>query len=1313
MAKTTLYQRTLCDFSNPDRVMDESKFAALIANDLSSMKKGVSYLILAEPGDGSSTFVSNLETNLRSVSDTELNFANLSCEALKLHRFPYTVKCLFGEGLKKPFERLKIRWFSLTLSQRVSYVGLYAAYLYVLHIVTTLLKAWQSPETVELTSKIFYHFPAFAPFAAKSLIGTLLPALGLVIWRFFWRSLSDDELKNKRSTIVTNLRRNNYYALKRKFRQRFIKSFAPIIIGLDSLDNLDENTNGDGDFDFDFLFKELPESYSAAGYLFVQIIVSKFPSTLRTKFTDSSSAIRIYSLLNLTTEQLAQLSKGKVIDSCSVKKALQLGLDDELLTVLDKSIKHSQIKFDIGGWDTWSLMCLLAASSYTSRKGFTRKSFQDLLSNHAGFLNEIAAAFEYKANLDDPKIDRNVTAFFNSSFFDDWVTKEEDYRIDPFVQKRIMRKAAPASRSIGYIFWLYYISLETRENVSAFACAELMTIADKLKRDIPALPQKSDLLEKIQTIIGVVLENIMDKGYGEASSKLAILYFMLQEPGKAYESITLGETFAFESMLIFGKGTPKDIAELEKYLSDRSANCKSIELFSTINSKDQKQRQASRELADKIGRDAEPRVKILLDWMENNQFRHSYVLPLIAMHLRSETRLVDDFPLLTGAKTAAGGFNLGTFSALSKLSDATLLMARKIFEDTWNLIATGVRVYESRSNASDWDNLWAKIVNLILFSELIEFLVQYIPDPLWYQQDYRQNISIGQVINVDPDLFYDGANRLGLKIQDNQLGHVPVSWLKQLESIFQELRLKLLLLSLPELETMLAYYQSRFTLNIRNFAKLNKLVREDVFRDLQKAQNLKTIMIRDTLKLESLLVSYRLDVGLHKKLAARYIYPIVKALDSFGSSMNILPGLYDVFITDLRFSETREERRMLLKLQLKKHQSFKKQKLKKLSDGEYLTRIDFYFVMASDFFNYGKVIAAKSAWRVGNAFLENFIGDLTKTLNLSFFRDMEIKSFCMRVRIWNLSGPDVRSQIQIFFDSDDYKSASDITMLSLINLCISEPSFGGYDQIERALNNISNYDDWFGGYLLSTIFSKIGLLMIDSDETDKKRRLFQLANKSFQLLKNSDQTAIRTEETLETLRYILADVKNLSPGIDTNEFSRYYRNVMKIQLAAIYRSTMTTWMLEGNYGRIADSYYRLLRSYVISQLPDDVLVLMDIKSDSELIAEGIRLIKQYQKGDDAQVWPLIHIIRVAEMRTRGSKNTEVQEVLKNSWLRVSVKCVEGLLEAVSHSTALSDDLKAIVKDHLKDIRSFTPGEHRTDQPADLAGLFDKYEKARA
>jgi len=234
--------------NNPTIVVDESEFAAMIRNSL--RRKGPSsFLILAEPGDGSTRFRSSLEARLKSISDIALNVAKISSESLAPSKFPYSIQCLIGEGIRKPFERFKIRWFSLTFMQRASFIFAYLLFLALLHVCTVFFLACQSHTVGKLTLQDFCNIISFLSFSTLAILGTVLPMLLIVLWKSAWRALTDDEIVERRDTIIRMLKKNDYALLKRKFRRSFCRQLGPLIIILDSLDDMDN------DFDQDFILK--------------------------------------------------------------------------------------------------------------------------------------------------------------------------------------------------------------------------------------------------------------------------------------------------------------------------------------------------------------------------------------------------------------------------------------------------------------------------------------------------------------------------------------------------------------------------------------------------------------------------------------------------------------------------------------------------------------------------------------------------------------------------------------------------------------------------------------------------------------------------------------------------------------------------------------------------------------------------------------------------------------------------------------------------------------------------------------------------
>jgi hypothetical protein len=182
--------RKLFELQRPEVAYNEQELAALVAKSLNAETKPTHFLIIAAPGDGSSTVSQELQENLRNLSVSDLNFAYLNADSKEAKGLPWVVRALVGDRLKKPIFRLHMTWYSLRLAEKGTYVLLFLLYISVFNLLSLWLLAWGKGEAASPKLYSLLEFKAFASILAVTVLGTALPAAAVAYWRSLWRSLS-------------------------------------------------------------------------------------------------------------------------------------------------------------------------------------------------------------------------------------------------------------------------------------------------------------------------------------------------------------------------------------------------------------------------------------------------------------------------------------------------------------------------------------------------------------------------------------------------------------------------------------------------------------------------------------------------------------------------------------------------------------------------------------------------------------------------------------------------------------------------------------------------------------------------------------------------------------------------------------------------------------------------------------------------------------------------------------------------------------------------------------------------------------------
>jgi len=1258
--------RFFFELQHPDHLYNEQEIAALIANSLTPKDAPTDFLLLASPGDGLTTVASDLERHLREMSLTDFHFARIKTDETFPAIFPPGIRSLLGKMLKSPFVRLRANWDSLRTKEKLSYGLVYLAALLSVNIVVPLWGSMWGPKETPLQIGSLFDIRSLAAISGVTILGTIIPAALVAYWKSFWKSLSDEDINAQVDELVSLARRNDFRCLVRLFDRRFIKGYGPLVLLIDSVDDL--GTPMDRSFFYDHLIPRLRSKHRM-----VIVGLSSVPAEERILFKNSSPKVRAFNLSTLDLRDLSMLSGQQILHRCTVKEALGISVNnEERLRSISKRAAKLVADYDLATWNIRTLLCLLASASHLERWGFTKRSLEESLKNNASLLSTIASESPL-GQLTTPEALNLLRVLFETSAVSDWFIFNEAEKIylwDSLGRRAILRESSTQLKILGCALWLSSLLREHDQHPSPSKIFEMGQLAKELRDLLLNAPEITLNLQAIGLLSSEILRSFRRRECAELHRSCGTLYFLVNARAQHNPAILPDDVMALESIVSYGLMKQPELSRFIENLRSSAQIPLILKLAHGVTATDRLAFDRSFEDLRRLLPSAEAEIKVSLRWMFVEGYRQHFVLPLL---LLSERRDYWEEYLL-GMPSISGGFNLATLSALQMLSDAGDLNQKENFLAIWESIADGV-LSVNQLQPTSWEVFWVEYVALALITEILAFSEPVGGHYIYDHEGFRHDMSLDFLSDHHFKLLTGLANILGLRLPAKRPSIISVASLKAIVEGLEGMRLKCLLWSLRKLADSLVLYRAKFLINAVNFHDLPKENREGLLMDLQRLAAGEAALNRRSLSVEAMLVLYRLHFQLHRSLSSDTILDLIGHLHKLGCPGELVDALYERYIQELRFSHDTEKMRLAIHLLLRR--------VRIESDSySHLKRSKMYCILSSEFSRLHKKRAANLCLARAKSNFDRAEDPIKNADSLSQLRDVELHLFIEKVRIQSEDEDEdegnVEGKIMRFLANAEYRSAPGNAFFLLLPLAADRLSPKSFGHLVEAIRS-ADRTDWYAGYIWSLLLERVDRRIRETGILSCEPTLVEATRLIIGFLERSDKNGMDLDSTIEVLRATTDNFRRVGDDWYAAKANVLCDDLFSKQLAIRYSEAITLWTDGGTLGEIAFSYYRLLAPYSEDRVPGDFRKWM--RQDDYLVfkEEGVEKLNHLLKEGRNVSWLALFLAVQLERRALRAADNELRRYLQGVWLRLGISCLESLVETSITSTSLPNSIKSLLR----------------------------------
>jgi hypothetical protein len=1256
MSDTTKIPRRILPLRRPEVVYNERQVAALIADNLFSAPNPHDILLLTHPGNGTTTLLTEIQDLIPTLAPAVPNCVHLHVEGKRDARVAYTIRAIASKYLETPYLYLLAEWKSLRAREALTLLLIFASYLLVLNLLATWGLAFERDQPVAGDSASLKHLLVFS---VTTIFGAVLPALAFYHWKSLSANHSLEAVAQKSQAIHNVFRRNGYRALLKIFMGQLIKTYGPVLLVIDSIDDLDEA------FDKPFLFDHLIPALRR-NYRVVVLAVSKLPTESRVQAQKNLQPIEMFVLDSPRREELVRLT-GNPASGLSLKEALGgETVSHEKLRILRQNIARLSASYSASTLNTWTLLCLLASTSHLDRRGFTPAELDAAFLAQISLLNDLLTSTGIAAETTTSQISQTLTAFLQTNLANDmfiFSEGERKYFWDFTARRRVFENATPEWSLIGRIVWLAALFSEMGQNPTAWTCFELTQIARVLREEIAERAPGERVLAEIEALAASIVRSTSRSEYADLREACSALYFQARGLRPLPEAVSTEDAECFSALLLHGRHRLEDLAELNRQLTSAGGGCV---LLSWVEQVSQAGSRPWPELLDKlpVAQPAEGEVGAIVRWMEAGTLRRTAILPMLLLgahdpEWHSYQKLLP--PIV-------GGFNLGTILALKLVSDASRLGRTDVFLRAWTALARGT-IQLCQLGPTAWEKVWIEYLAACVVAEMIGYMSSADRDGIYDQDGFHLNIVMDAIDGEQRRLFAENAFLIGVEVPEDANAAVPIAALKSINAAFEEIRVKLLLLSLGDLANCLAIVRARFFLATSDVEDLQNSMRDDLLAELQRLAGMKPPLVRDTLQIEALLLIHQMNAPVHKSLGSESLILLVRELEDAGCARRIVDLVYDRHLQELRFSHSDELFRLAVRLLIRR--------LKRSEDLDEIRVSRLYSILATDLLKLRKLRGAKDCLRRADRALGGIATRLKDPDVLRRFREAEMQLFIARARVFNNTGTRVQRRTEKMLRDETYRKDPGNSFLLLLWWASGALPLEKMGVLVETVEEVER-SDWYAGYIWSLLLQRlVGRILEGAAANGIVPRAMSAVVAKIQ---EADKSGIELEATIETLRSMF----RYSPtaGID-GTLRALYEELMARQAAVNFGEALTIWMQGGTIGEVAFSYYRLVAPYVEDWLPAEIAAWSSSAEYPEFRDKGMKLIRSYTGSGDEASWMAIYVAGQLERRAKQSGDHELQVMLEGIWVQLGIACIQSLLKASIGNAALPPSLRILLRTQME------------------------------
>jgi hypothetical protein len=1255
--------RKLFELQRPERAYNEQELAALVAKSLSAETKPTHFLIIAVPGDGSSTVGQEIEGNLRASSVSDFSFAYLNADKKAGKGLPWVVRALIGDRLKEPLFRLRLTWDSLRFAEKGTYALLFLTYIITFNLLSLWLLAWGKGEAIAPKLYSLLELKAFTSILAVTILGTAFPAAAIAYWRSLWRSLSEADLEASHDQLMSIIKRNSYRALLGAFNRQFAADYRPLTLLVDGLDDLSDPI--DQVFLYDYFLPMLKRTPRT-----VIIAISKFPSDNRLIFCQQVNNLRIFSLDFLSKTDLSHLTGHHFTRAATVKEALGLGIHNEdRQKKITKNVSILAADHSSAEWNHWTIFSLLSSAAHLDRRGFTQRSLEDVFKSHLTLINCFSKEMSISEEISIALAQNILRSLFQTDAAKEWFIFdgiEHVYHWDGLARRELSTRTEPPWRIFGAILWVSSLFRDFEkipENWKAFEIERLVIQASETILDEGL---KTPIAREICTLMTSILGFFRRSGFAGLRRACGVLYFAARPLTNDPQRVVSEDIAALEALALCGLFSFPDLETLIVNIAQYSEAPQLLRLVRNSQSGTLQSFESTLEEIRQILDTSDSEVRVAARWLYLECHRQHYIVPMTALSEVSSQwdNCTKQMPPI------AGGFNLATLSALDFISDAGELGDNSMFLSMWTTLADGI-VKVSLLQPTNWEMFWLEYVSIALLTEVVSFCSSVEKAAIYDYKGFRLNIYLDSLGDQQFALFLTLGGIVGLELPDKRFSAFPVASLHSLTETFDGMRLKCLVLSLRELAANLSVYHAKLILRTVNFVELASEDREGVLSELQRIASSRSTLHRRTLGLEALIQMHHLQELMHKNLSSETIVAIIRKVEKDGCPPDLINLLYERYIQELRFSHNDEKSRQAIRMLLRR---IKRQDLSNVR------RSKWFCYLSSDLFRIRKINASKFCLQQAKRCLNSSTDALKDPRALAEFRDAELQIFIEGIRPSEAYDQSSEQKMVKFLGNVEYRTSSGNSFLLLLWLAANHLSLDKLEHMTTAARAIQR-TDWYAGYIWSLILGKL-VLKWSSERPGNSGTILQAIDMLIEKLGRSDKNGMDLDSTIESLQWLRPHLAYLNEDWCAIKVSFLHEELLNKRLTIAFREAMTLWTETGSLGEIAFAYYRLLAPYIEERLPPSVRTWAN-ESDYLIFKNtGMQELGKYLRCSENAAWLPIYVAGQLERRARHNSDHSLQKYLQRIWLQIGVNCLESLIETTIASASLPTSIRNLLRQQV-------------------------------
>ncbi|MFH0734532.1 MAG: hypothetical protein V1773_06940 [bacterium] len=1234
------------NLNNPKERIDDSLFFVRIMKELQYSKKE-KYLLLCDPQANKQDFTSKLKQYAKK-NNPYLNIALLEEGNNKYNEPSFFVKNIL-EDITSIKTFMQLKWYALSFIEVLILIVICMVVLLFLQFISTIFSVLTSGEIYNIKISNLLQIQSIISYIFSAFLGMLFPAMVAFIIMNVRKRLHKRINSNKQyEKYAEILREDNYKVALKIFKKKYLNDSGPLLVIIDSIDDY-RNA-----FDHEF-------------------------SSILCEYYDQfdGSVCFVFLSTNLTTTRLELLNKYQKFEFYKISpSAVNENILAPQINALScikyqedkKNINQLFSKYTTSNWNPRTIFQFLSVGQYFSLYGFKPERVGEILELSKDNIRKYLKLAKYDNSLINTRFNVLFYTYINADFQKYTIANPFycAYSINPFIKKISYEDISTENRymyNIIYFFAYSQLLLRERNDLVLF---DLINIIDSIFYDLKnnSLLIGKDLINKTTFKL---LKHYQKSNLSILCKKVAILYIITKEQS-INSLINEEDLIALESFILYHESTSDDIALLLDIAKTNTIeNCLLSYLY-LINSKDEnilKQLSVDLDATSKT-------TKVFYRWLISDKESQYFKLPLIVDKIinyqDSVVKLSENTPQF------ASGFNFSTLQSLLLLFETNCMNDDEKFTAILKVLLIGI--LRLKNDFSDdynkIDKTWSKIVSVIVLVEYLEFTYKLNNNKrLWINERKSELINL-----MGDESIIEDLNKLLVFLQIKCVlvnkKIIQISLFNSLENELNSLMLDTVLKELKGLEQLLKFYHIRLMIITKSIYNLDNKGKFELFNDIVHLES-KPSLARQSFYVEHLIVKYLTFSDIHRSLSYESLEKLIIELEKRGSNEELLNSVEQGFIELLRFSGNNENRKKAINLKLKQRRKIIKGKLIYSP----LKLVQFYALLADDLFLINKLCFAKICLKKSIEYFENYINEVDED-----YRYTEMLLFSIQNKIELINKSKKEQKIIYYLSSSEYFNTRGSGILYIINVYLYSADLINFDIILNAIANRENEYDWHAGYIWSHIFCNLIFKIKSKPNLISNIKVEDLIWTILLRLKQSNQSQIDVDGLMISIPTLLRIISLEENHEKSNRLIDYLSEIKDQKISMEFANTIRYYLLEGEYSKIIDTYYKVFYDELFNFLED--IIKKYLLEPIENMTEYEYGLKLYEKNNDSKekLWIRIFILKHLTYYAVYNNNKEQIEQLTNEYKYFGYEYIESMINKLTFAPFVSKRTKEILCSHL-------------------------------